>query len=273
MIKYISIFLTVLICSMPTLTLAAESPTCVLVKFSNDTRFQEIDVESVLSELVVEKLLASGKFNLVETKPIDTDIEQLLYNEKAREVANAKLGLSQGNFNALFEGAGFDTKQAETITTAKVGQIVSPVITSKIGSDNNAEYLIQGTIINLGNDTWVDERENVAGFLIGSFMMGLGSLKKSNSLIEVGSETAFKNNKTSAILLQTDLRIINAKTGEVVWSKSFKGYGGEKATGKNAHLTELKVESETLAGLIDFSANDITKSLIAELEAGKLFAK
>ena len=61
----------------------AANPTCILMKFTDDTRFDRIESAASLSDLVMEKLIMTGKFNLKETRPIDAQIEALLYDEKA----------------------------------------------------------------------------------------------------------------------------------------------------------------------------------------------
>ena len=54
------------------------NPTCVLMKFTDDTRFQNLDSAARFSDLVMDKLVTSQKFNLKETKPIDQDMEKML---------------------------------------------------------------------------------------------------------------------------------------------------------------------------------------------------
>ena len=135
---------------------AAEIPTCVLMKFTDDTRFVKVESAPSLSDLVMEKLLNSGQFNFKETKVIDEDMENLLYEERAVEFKNAQTALSSGNYNVLFEGVGYNEEKAQTIATAQVGQIISPNITSAIGKQHGANYLIQGTIINIGTGNWMD---------------------------------------------------------------------------------------------------------------------
>ena len=129
---------------------AAENPTCVLMKFTDDTRFDLIESAESLSDLVMEKMIASRKFNLKETRPLDENIEIKLYNEKMRDLQHLENSLTTKDFSPLFEGAGFDEKKAQSIATAQVGQIISPEITSAIGAAHNAEYLIQGRIFTIG---------------------------------------------------------------------------------------------------------------------------
>ena len=84
----------------------AANPTCILMKFTDDTRFDRIESAASLSDLVMEKLIMTGKFNLKETRPIDAQIEALLYDEKAQELQGVKQAMESGNFSAMFEGAG-----------------------------------------------------------------------------------------------------------------------------------------------------------------------
>ena len=134
-------------------SICAASPTCILMKFTDDTRFDKIESATSLSDLVMEKLIASGKFNFSETRPLDEDIEIELYNENLRDLNSLKTAIETGNFNPLFEGEGFDEKKAQSIAAAQVGQIITPEITQSIGKAHNADYLIQGTIINFGTGT------------------------------------------------------------------------------------------------------------------------
>ena len=73
--KKFLVILTALFVSLIAANVSA-APTCVMMKFTNDTRFKNIDTAELLSDLVLEKLLASGKFNFVETRPLDSDIVQ-----------------------------------------------------------------------------------------------------------------------------------------------------------------------------------------------------
>ena len=251
--KVFAILAMVLICA--TSTTFAEEPTCILLKFSNDTRYKNVDTASVLSDFVIEKLLASGKFNFKETKPIDEDIEARLYDLKTRELLNVTTGLRNKNLNALFEGSDFDKTQAQTIGTADVGQIITPSITSAIANQHGADYLIQGNVINIGSG---------------------------NALYN----GHFIDNNTSGIAIEIDLRVIKASTGEVVWRKIVTGEKKKKSksgaipfsigglplsipfkTGSSA------LDSDAYNKAIDDAAKKISEAMIKDLEAGRLFVK
>lgn len=229
-------------------TVFAETPTCVILKFTNDTRYKNIDSAAVLSDLVMEKILASGKFNLQETTPIAEDIEAMLYDEKQRDILNAESSIKSGNLNILFESGTFDAKHAQSVATAEVGQIVSPEITSVIGRNRGAEYLIQGTIINLGNGRHFES----AG----------------------GGYSPYVAEKVSAIGIVADVRIIKAATGEVIWRKTATG------TKKNSLVQvgvfkfgSSKLNAEMYNTAMERTAQEIVDGLLEDLEAGKLFAK
>ena len=276
--KVIAILMSTLIFMMtPMVSFAEKRPTCVLVKFSNDTRFKNIDSASVLSDYVLEKLLASRKFNFVETRPIDEDMLRLIYDEKTHQLKNLKLGISQGNLNAIFEGAGFDPSQAESIATAEVGQIISPSITSKIGNDNNAEYIIQGTIISMGKQTWTDRRKEAVGDMAVLAVAALGMAIGGNGGKKICSAGVINcnkfENKNAAIIVQCDLKMIKAATGEVIWHEIVSGYCFVKAEGKGAHSAKLKYQDAMYDRLMENVASEISKYLIKALDEGQLFAK
>ena len=248
------------------------------MKFTDDTRFDRIESTGTLSDLVMEKLLLSGKFNFKETKVIDADLEKALYDERAAEFANAKKAMSTGKYSVLFEGSGFDENKAQTIATASVGQYVSPNIIASIGQVNGAEYLIQGTIINLGTGNWLNTKVqdimngiNTASSLMGStaaasFMGALGPFAS----LAGGTEV-----KETGIGVQADLRLIKASTGEVVWHKCVVG----KQTQKQVKLLNVvkvgsdELNSEMYYKAMEDTAQIIADALIADCAEGKLFVK
>ena len=52
--------------------------TCAMLTFSDNTRFYKIGGAGMLSDLVLEKLVASGKLSFKETKPLTGDSVMLL---------------------------------------------------------------------------------------------------------------------------------------------------------------------------------------------------
>lgn len=255
---------------------AEENPTCIFLRFTDDTRFEKVESAASLSDLVMEKLIASGKFNFKETQVIDADMENLLYTYRAAEFKNAANAVNRGNFDALFEGPGYNENFAQSIATAKLGQIILPEITSKIGKQHGAEYLIQGTILNIGTGEWIDmdiqratSYATQAMSLAGSSLSALGPLAALAGMI---------SQDVSTFQVQGDLKIIKAATGEVVWQKVVTGKKTKKQTNigfgiLKAKFGSDKIDNQMHADAMDNAAQLIADTLIAEVDAKKLFVK
>ena len=257
---------------------AEENPTCVLMKFTDDTRFDAIESAATLSDLLMEKMVVSGKFNLKETRPIDQNMENQLYDEKVAEMAGFEASLSSGNFSHLFEGPGFNETKAQSIATASVGQIVTPSITSQIGNAHGADYLIQGTIINLGTGNWWNEDyalmsvaiNQISSLAMTPVMSALGgALGPFGALLGGGVDV-----KRTGVGVQSDVRIIKASTGEVVWNKRVVGIGDQHQIGIGfVKIGSTKLNANLYAKAMDKAATKIMDALIADMDAGKLFLK
>ena len=219
------IFFAALTAMMLLLTTVEAAPTFVLMKFTDDTRYDLIESAESLSDLVMEKMIASGKFNLMETYPLDENIEVLLYDEKMRDLSRLETAFETDDFNPLFEGRGFDENKAQSIASAQVGQIITPEITRAIGDQHGAEYLIQGTIINLGTGGWWNE----------SFERLSDDVNKASTLHGMPVDNGAISDMMSidvtktGIGVQCDVRIIKAETGEVIWNKRVLGVHEQKS--------------------------------------------
>lgn len=236
---------------------AKEDNTCVMLKFGDDTRFDSIDTAGTLSDLVLEQLISSGKFNFKETKVIDKDMEHELYTERLEEFRNAKAAFEQGDYSTLFEGAGYEDERAQSISSAKQGQIISPAITRSIGAENNAAYLIQGTVTNIGRGGDTFSWATVAMY--------------SQMPLEYSILAALMPKKTG-ISLMADVRVIKAETGKVVWCKRFTG----NDTQSYHDLGIVKVGSDKLNNELYYkavgaTAKNIADAMLADLTSGKLF--
>ncbi len=266
-------------CMQVSTAFASESPTCVLMKFTDDTRFDRIESAATLSDLVMEKLLMSGVFNFKETKVVPADLEQKLYDERAEEFANVKWSMYYGNFTPLFEGDGFNENKAQSIATASVGQYVTPWIIKSIGQTNGADYLIQGTIINIGTGNWMNTKiQNIVNGVNQASAL-LGSTAAMNLMGALGPLASLAGGfdvKEGGIGVQADLRVIKASNGEVVWHKSVIGKKVSKEIGLGGGLVKIgsdKLSSDMYYKAMDDTAQLITDALVADYNAGKLFLK
>lgn len=272
-----STMVTLVFSSTVTLT-AFANPSCVLMRFTDDTRYDRVESAATLSDLVMEKLLNSGKFNFKETKVIDKNLEKLLYDEKAAVFQNARYAMNYGDYNTLFEGQGFNEKWAQSIASARLGQIVSPVIVSSIGRQHNAEYLIQGTILNLGSGDWMENKIADAAQYANTAMSMMGGSGAANMMGPLGPLSSLAssiNIKKTGVGVQADLKVIKASTGEVIWQKEVIG----KDTQKQISLFgSIKIGSDKLNNdmyykAMENTAQSIADALIADSDAGKMFVK
>ena len=271
--------LAVSVCMQASTAFASESPTCVLMKFTDDTRFDRIESAATLSDLVMEKLLMSGVFNFKETKVVPEDLEKRLYDERAEEFANVKWSMYYGNFTPLFEGDGFAADKAQSIATASVGQYVSPGIIRSIGQTNGADYLIQGTIINIGTGNWMNNKvQNIVNGVNQASAL-LGSTAAMNLMGALGPLAGLAGGvsvKEGGIGVQADLRVIKASNGEVVWHKTVVGKKVSKEIGLGGGLVKIgsdKLNSEMYYRAMDDTAQLITDALVTDYNSGKLFVK
>lgn len=247
---------------------AADNPSCVMLRFTDDTRFDKVESAPTLSDMVMEKLLNSGKLNFKETKVIDSHIEELLYDDKKVEFHNAKNAAWGGNTNELFEGPGFAEDRAATIDSAMLGQIVSPDVIRHIGEQNGADYIIQGTILNIGTGNWTNPDLQMAASLgAGLLQSALGSIPGLGLLGNIGVEE-------SGINIQADVRIIKVATGEVIWQKRLMGKKIQKRVGIGfVKVGSLKLSNETYYKAMEDASTQFANAIIADAEAGALFVK
>lgn len=252
---------------------AAERPSCILMKFTDDTRYDAINSAQLLSELVLEKMSATKKFNLKETEPIDSKIEERLYNEKVDDFKAFNDALASGNFNTFFEGDGFSEKKAQSITSAQLGQILTPELTQEIGQLHGAEYLIQGTIINLGSGNWWNEDLSMISGALTSLAAASASAVSSvlnNALGNFGGIDIEKN----GIGVQCDVRIIKADTGEIIWNKRVVGVGESSMVSFGFVSVGARGLNENLyTKAMNKAAEKIVTALVADMEKNQLFVK
>ena len=255
----------------------SDNPTCVLMKFTDDTRYDAINSADRLSDLVLEKMIASKKFNLKEFEPIDENLERRLYDEKVDELTKFDAAISSGDYNDFFEGDGFQENKAQSIATANVGQIVTPEITAEIGKNHGAEYLVQGTIINLGTGAWMNEDLEIISGAVAGIAAAYASYASniiSGGLGDVMGGIGGVNVTIKGIGVQCDIRIIKAATGEVVWSKRVLGIGESQMISVGLVTFGHSNLSDALySKAIDKAATQIVDELVKDMKTDSLFRK
>lgn len=251
-------------------TVVEAAPTCILMKFSDDTRYDKIEAAETLSDLVMEKLINSGKFNLRETIPVDEHLEKLLYDEKAQELYNLENAFKTQDFSVVFEGEGFSELKGQSIATAAVGQVIAPTIISSISQQHDADYLIQGTIINLGTGDWWDSNVAHIAKVVDNVSGLLGMTSMAQPLQYLGGLSM----ERTGVGVQCDMRLIEGKTGKVVWCKRVTSVADQKQFGI-ALITvgSNKLSSNLYAKAMDMAAKSIVDTLVADVDAQKLLAR
>lgn len=254
-----------------------DNPTCVLMKFTDDTRYDSINSAARLSELVLEKMIASKKFNLKEFEPIDENLEARLYDEKVDEFKKFDLAIQSNDYNEFFESEGFQETKAQSIATASVGQIVTPEITAEIGKNHGVEYLVQGTIINIGTGAWMNEDLEIISGAVAGLAAAYASYASnviSGGLGDVMGGIGGVNVTVKGIGVQCDIRIIKAATGEVVWSKRVLGIGESQMISVGLITFGHSNLSDSLySKAINKASEKIVDALLKDMETHSLFRK
>ena len=274
--KFLVILFALAVSVHANLVCAAKNPSVVLLKFTDDTRFDSMDTADNLSRMVWEKLSKSGKFNLYGSEPLDVNIEARLYDEKVDELTKFDAAIASNDYNALFEGTGFDERKAQSIATARVGQIVTPEITAEIGAIDNAEYLIQGTIVNLGTGAWMNEDLEVIANVVNNVAIAASSQAANLITGSMGflNGLANVNIRFLGIGVQCDIRLIRAATGEVVWSRRVLGIGEQsQVTIGLVTFGHSNLSGKLYSKAMDRAAAKIVSALVADMESGALFPK
>lgn len=209
---------------MPAAAQAKPVPECVVMQFTDDTRFKKMGSDRRITEYLMNDILKSGKFRLKVEKPITQDMEAMLYDDKRAEVQAAKDAIESGDLSAVFEGPAFADESAQTLATASKGQSVAPAVTARIGKDAGADYLIQGTIVQLGQGSWEDSDFNTAKTFIG---FGLSFLRGGSLFSDLVNHM---DRQTAGFSVLADLRVIQASTGTVIWTDRVEKRAGKSET-------------------------------------------
>lgn len=241
---------------------AAGQNYCVLMKFVNHSRFKQMEPEIKLSDLVMEKLVASGKIRLKETRPLDEQIDTELYDEEYR---HSKIidEAEKGNLDALF-----DIGQASSLDKAHRGQIISPQITARIGKEHGADFLIQGTITGIARGTVEDNQasvvNNITGILAGKWGGTTGK--------KVGGVMKDTKKTTTGVNVRTDMRVIKAATGEVIWERTVISASKQDKikVGDIASVGSDQMNMNLYELALDQAAQRIVDELLADVDKGIL---
>lgn len=218
--------------------------TCAMLTFSDNTRFYKIGGAGILSDLVLEKLVSSGKLSFKETKPLAGESVTQLYDEDGKMYKIINQCRATGNYNPVFEGRQFDTTYARSVDLAVEGDIVEPELVQQIGRESGVKYLIQGTIDNYGT---------------GKGANGLGTASMVATML-TGIPFLGVSSDESILGVSCTMRVIEAETGKVVWCK--KMY--EQASVTSVDIGKVSVGTDEMNSKMYYDAmNKVAEKLSA----------
>lgn len=239
-----------------------------LMKFTDKTRFYKIGSAEILSDLILEKLLASGKFRLKETAPLDISEERKLYEKSASEIKNAEVAIESGNLDEIFEGEGFSKNKASSIDTAVTGQTIQPELIHAIAEKSGVDYLIQGTLENIGLGISLDNSIGSIAGMAGNILTNKGH-GKAGGIIGSFNDT---QTKKKFLGVEISLRIIETSTGKVVWDKKIIGESHvTKLSNKDVAVGNDKLMDETFHKALNEAAENIVKAILEDANSQKFF--
>lgn len=239
-----------------------------LMKFTDKTRFYKIGSADILSDLILEKLITGGKFHFKETAPLDISEERKLYEKSAAEIKNAEIAMESGSLDEIFEGEGFSKSKASSIDTAVTGQTIQPELIRAIAEKSGVDYLIQGTLENIGLGISVDNSIGSVAGMAGNILTNRGHGKAG------GIFGGFSDTRTQKKFLgvEISLRIIETNTGKVVWDKKIIGQSHiTKLSNKDVAVGSDRLMDETFHKALNEAAENIVKAILEDTNSQKFF--
>ena len=237
------------LCNAWSVTEAAttEKPTCIVLKFTDQSLAMPTfignldkmnDAEKILEDYVVEKMLVSGGFTMKESTPLTQEAQTLLYDSNKRLKDALQRLIENGDYNGVFEGPGFNGKEAYSIEYAVEGESVSPQVMSDIGQKHGADYLLQGTVVQASG-------------------------------ANVGGITPFDTNAVASV--QGFVCLVRTSDGMVVWNAPFYAQGHNSAFRIGPFkIGNDKINKNMYAKIIDKAAEQIVAAMIQALDEGTL---
>jgi len=249
----------------------AEGISCIVLKFTDDTRFTKIGTADMLNEVFLEKLFDSGKFSLKETRALDAEAERKIFDGESVVAKNMRQAASTGKYDAIFEGEGFNENKALDISHAKRGQIVAPELMASIGKKHDAKYIIQGTVVKIGKGLKFDRSIGDNAFLIGGLANIAGYGGAGRAIHDTMGDVE-RQDKTLGVVIV--LKMIEAETGKVIWDTAVLGKStiSEHSSRKNnVAIGSSNVSGDTLFKAVNDAAEQGLQALLQDEEMKYLF--
>lgn len=237
-----------------------EASSTAMLVFSDKTRFDAAKGAEVLSELMLEKLVNSGKISFKDNVLLNSASVQQLYGEDMEFYKLINSCRATGNYNPVFESYKFNPAYANSIDLAKEGDIVEPRLLKRIGEESGVRYVLQGTIERYGTDRDDSTVSGVANAIFG--LSGLFGLMGAVST------------DTKTLAVTCTVRLLDTTTGKVVYSR--RAMAREKIADVkvlDANVGADEMNTKMFYNVMDKVADKLAGEILADVAAHKLPAE
>lgn len=241
----------------------ADAATVAMLPLTNPNSTVQDQAAGNLSDLLLEQLIASGKFDFTETKPLATNEVKRFFGEDVTTYVLINQCRATGNYDAVFESSRFDKNYASSIDVAYKGDLVSPEIIKRIGQESGARYLFIGTINNVG--------EGVGTDYVGQAASAIG--QQLAQKIPIAGLLGGISTKKKLVGVHCTLRVVDADTGRVVWLKN--AYAQDSATNMQviaASVGSDEITTDNLHKALEKVSKKLVSSVTEDAELQKLLS-
>lgn len=251
--------------------LKSSQPACVMLDFADETSYKELNLDERLAQHVLDRLMEGDKVRMKSNLLMDADLPGALAESRVRENEACMSALQAGDYSGVFENPYFASGGA-TVEDAREGDVLDSSITRRIGEESGAEYLIQGSVLQLGEGININRELETAKTVV-DVASHVNSVADKIPGINVvaGLFNSFSHKKAKSGIL-ADLKVIKASTGEVVWRGVADAYASKNEF--NALLSgkgKAELSSDMEGKMLTNEADKLVEMLEEDIKAGKVF--
>lgn len=207
---------------------ARQTTTLVVLGFDDKTQYKGIGTKDIAADLILEQLINSGDFSVMERKVVHIKEEERLYGTD-EAIKNA---MQEKDFFYLLGSYTNITEKKMRIQTARKGDYLDAEMTKNIGKKHQAELLLCGIINGVGS----------------------GEKNERNPLWK---------EKDSFLWADFTLKLIRSETGEIVWTQQVVGKAKNRLIGvAGIHVGSDGLSGDLFQGALEDAARKAVSSLI-----------
>lgn len=229
------IMLMVVACMVFT-NLAYAGVKTVLINSGDYSEYRELHTNEILDQTIIDRLLHIGTFDIYEKSFMNDTLD--MEQEMVADEQFVEAAVEKNDFNTIFGITQND------ISMKRSGDSISVQKTALLGEKYDVKYIIHGSIDFIGRNN----REKI--FLYDKWNFTHGS---------------------KSVTIMASLRIIEAKTGKIIW------YAGErgKVADRFDALNNVSYGTKEFSNILFYEALDkvsekLTEKLVTDLQCGML---